>query len=900
MQIEELINSGFANRVLIEALYAKYQIDPWSLDQKWREVFDQLEIVYPTHNTSDAPDLKIKRLINAYRTFGHLFASVNPIAIAELTEPSQLKLETLGFCEEDLSKNYPTQGFLSKESAPLQEIVSSLQTTYCGNIGIEYKGVQNPDIKEWLQSQVEPNRLKAPLNIEQKKIILQHLNKSELFEVFLHTKYVGQKRFSLEGCESLIPIISALIETGSDLGLREFYIGMAHRGRLNLLSNIMQKSYAQIFSEFEEGYIPASFEGSGDVKYHKGFYSTLTTTNGHRVNIALTPNPSHLESVYPVVEGQVRALQTVQEDLQKEHSVPLIIHGDAAVSGQGVVYETMQMIDLKGYCTGGSIHIVINNQVGFTTLPKDSRSTHYCTDIAKAFDVPIFHVNAEDPEACVYVANLAIEMRQKFHIDVFIDLLCYRKYGHNESDEPAFTQPLEYQLIRTKKPIREIYRDHLIQQGVLERQMAQALEEEFKASLQEARSGTQGLEIEKNGPCPFQNNKESSLFQAVETGVSIERLKEIGCALSRIPEGFVIHKKLERLVAERLEMSEGRKSLDWGMGEAFAFATLLWEGTSVRISGQDSCRGTFSHRHALWVDQEKEKGYFPLKHLCEGQGLFDVFNSPLSEFAVLGFEFGYSIAGSKTLVIWEAQFGDFCNGAQVVIDQYISTSEMKWGQKSNLVLLLPHGYEGQGPEHSSARMERFLMLCGNQNMIVANPSLPVQFYHLLRRQIVKPCLKPLIVFTPKGLLRHPECVSDLNDFAKGSFQEILDDPEKPVNVEKLVFCSGRIYYDIIAERRLRNVQNMAVVRIEQLYPFHFDQVEKIVEKYVGFKECFWVQEEPENMGAWYFMRPMLKPLLQPVYIGRPRSASPAVGSFALHKKEHAEIMDSLFGVKIKG
>jgi len=919
MTLEELLHSGFGNERLIESLYLKYLANPWSLDKKWRDLFNEVEkarvpskspiiSLSGTDKTQQQPprtglavidqnapaDLRVYHLIQAYRMYGHLMAHVNPISVAEIKVPWQLELGALGFQHEELSKPFPTNGLMTHSEALLKEIIAVLHDIYCGTIGVEYMGTQNPQLEIWLQERIEPNRFKIDLTIEQKKMILDELNKSELFEVFLHTKYVGQKRFSLEGGETAIPILGALVETGAELGLQTFVLGMAHRGRLNVLANILQKSYAQIFSEFEEGYIPVSFEGSGDVKYHKGFSSSITTQNGHRVNVALAPNPSHLEAVDPVVQGQARALQ---EKEGKNHILPILIHGDAALSGQGVVYETMQLYNLEGYSTGGTIHIVINNQIGFTTIPQDARSTHYCTDIARTFNAPVFHVNAEDPEACVFATNLAVELRQKFHCDVFIDLMCYRKYGHNEADEPAFTQPLEYQQIRKKKPIRELYRDHLIKQGVLERQIVEELEEEFKQALQTALKKNQ-IPSKPSSYKVIERPDANAIFEQVKTGVAKKRLEEIGKQLSQIPPGLVLHRKLEKVIRERLEMAKGEKPIDWGMAETLAYATLLWEGNHVRLSGQDCCRGTFSHRHALWMDQEKERGYFPLKHLKEGQGKFHVFNSPLSEYAVLGFEFGYSIASSSALVVWEAQFGDFCNGAQVIIDQFLSTCEMKWGQKSGIVLFLPHGYEGQGPEHSSGRMERFLSLCGEQNMIVVNPTNPAQLFHLLRRHILKPMEKPLVVFTPKGLLRHSECTATLKELSDNSFQEFIDGKENPKGAKTLVFCCGRLYYDLLNERKKRKIKDMAIIRVEQLYPFHEHRARQMIKKYQGFERICWVQEEPKNMGAWSFIHPRLRRLpgvgQKLEYVGRPRGASPAVGSFALHKKEHAEIMMSVF------
>jgi len=901
-------NANATNIPILEDLYEQYLDNPESVDPSWQQAFAGLNqsVVAPSGEAGPVPvefvsapgDLRIYHLIEAYRSYGHLMAKINPIAVQARKVPWQLKLENLGFLEGELSQLFPTCGLLSTKKAPLKDIIDILQSIYCGQIGVEYMGLQSPELEEWLQEHIESSRFKVELSIDQKKMILQHLNKSELFEVFLHTKYTGQKRFSLEGSETLIPILASIIDSGSHLGLEEVVIGMAHRGRLNVLSNILNKSYADIFSEFEEGYVPLSFEGSGDVKYHKGFSAQIATNGRKKVQVDLAPNPSHLEAVDPVVEGEAYAKQILRGDSEKKEVIPILVHGDAAVAGQGVVYETLQMYRLKGYSTGGTIHVVVNNQIGFTTLPEDGRSTRYCTDIARTFGAPVFHVNVEDPEGCIYAANLAVELRQRFHCDVFIDLNCFRKYGHNEGDEPAFTQPLEYQLIRKKKPIRELYRDDLIHQGVLEREMAEALEEEFKDSLQEAKAGIAIPKMKKpkkEAPEPIKREK---LFKPVKTGVNKATLQELSEHICFVPEDFNIHRKLTNLMKDRLAMAQGQRPLDWGMAELLAYASLLWEGTPIRLAGQDSCRGTFSHRHAMWKDQVAERAYFPLKHLKKGQGRFDVVNSHLSEYAAMGFEYGYSIANPTALVLWEAQFGDFCNGAQIVIDQFISTSEQKWDQKSGLVLLLPHGYEGQGPEHSSARMERFLTLSGDDNMRVVNPTTPSQLFHLLRRQIVQGFRKPLIVFTPKGLLRHPECVSPLEALSKECFEEILDDPEAPKKVKKVLLCSGRIYYDLIAERRKLKSPDMAIVRVEQLYPLDTERLKKLASGY-SLKDWIWVQEEPSNMGAWNFIRPFLSEIKPKdcclSYVGRERSASPAAGSFALHKKEHAEIVNALFG-----
>lgn len=951
LDLDALLDSGFLSLDLIEEHYARYKQDPSSVDENWRGLFKKLEVsedqspkytsaastaTKPAPSAPPVPsdfstptlvpegvagrsvlyhprveiaapgaDYRVRDLIEAYRVYGHLAALTNPITMKPLEEPEQLKFENYGFSKQDLSAYFPTFGLFEEEEAPLLDIINALKSTYCDRIGVEYIGIHSAELEKWLQQQVEHKRFRLNFTIEQKQMILKLLNKSELFESFIHTKYVGQKRFSLEGAETLIPMLAAMIDYGAIHGVDEYVFGMSHRGRLNVLCNIFDKSYADIFSEFEEGYIPASVEGSGDVKYHKGFYSEVKTIHGHQVSLTLTPNPSHLESVNPVVEGMVKGRQLLRGDKEQQKVLPLLIHGDAAVSGQGIVYETMQFNNLEGYATGGTIHIVINNQIGFTTVPKDSRSTRYCTDIARIFGAPVFHVNAEDPEGCVYAAQLALEMKQQFKCDVFIELMCYRKYGHNETDEPAFTQPIEYQVIRKKQPIREIYRDLLVQQGAVEKHVAEDLEAEFKSALQAALkakkilSKESGLKSEKSTA-----SENAEIFQHIQTGVPKELLQEIGALICHVPPKLVLHPKLAVLQKERLAMlqdSETKRGIDWGMGELLAYGTILWSGTDIRLSGQDSCRGTFSHRHAVLMDQVKEEGYIPLKHLKPEQGRFDVYNSPLSEFAVLGFEYGYSVACQDALVIWEAQFGDFCNGAQVVIDQYLSSAEQKWSQKSGLTLFLPHGYEGQGPEHSSGRMERFLTLAGDNNIQIVNPTTPAQLFHLLRRQVMRPLHKPLVVFTPKGLLRHPACISHLEDFIKGSFQEIIDDPTPPKRSRRLVLCCGRIYYDLIVEREKNGVEDMSIVRVEQLYPFDIERLKNVVSGCSGLKECLWVQEEPSNMGGWNFMRPILRELLpkeiELSYVGRTRSASPAVGSYAMHKKEHAAIMDSIFGNK---
>lgn len=894
---------NYGNLDLLDALYETYCANPADVPAPWRRYFETVDgkpSVQQHLPAQSVVDMRVPNLIEGYRLYGHLAAKVNPIAVEEEPWPEELELEAYGFEPSDVHKQFPTYGFLDTPTATLEQIEVALKETYCDKIGIEYMDLQSPELERWLQERIEPNHFTVKLSIDQKRMILQQLNKSELLEVFIHTKYVGQKRFSLEGGETLIPMLEAIIERGGQLGVEEVVIGMAHRGRLNVLSNILNKSYSDIFSEFEETYIPQSFEGSGDVKYHKGYFSEVKMEDGHKIQITLAPNPSHLEAVNPVVEGQARAKQVHRGDGDKTHVIPVLVHGDAAVAGQGIIYETLQLYALDGYSTGGTVHLVINNQIGFTTLPKEGRSTRYCTDIARAFGAPVFHVNAEEPESCVFATYLALELRQKFHCDVFIDLNCYRKFGHNESDEPAFTQPLEYQLIRKKKPIREIYRDDLINQGVLERAMAESLEEEFKVSLGEAlKKAKEPLETKDKTSLP--QAKHLPLFEPVETGVDAQTIRQVADALCMVPEGFVIHRKLQKLLEDRLLMvrEDDPKPMDWGMAENLAYGTLLWSDFDVRLSGQDCGRGTFSHRHAVWMDQERERAYCPLQHLKPEQGRCSIVNSPLSEYAVLGFEYGYSLASRKALVLWEAQFGDFSNGAQIMIDQFITSAEQKWGQSAPLTLLLPHGYEGQGPEHSSARIERFLTLCGNDNIFVCNPTTPAQLFHMLRRQVIRPFKKPLIVFTPKGLLRLPECVSSIDDLTHGSFQEILDDPNPPENARRILFCSGRIYYDLAKLREEHQDKTTVLIRVEQLYPLHEERLKEIIGSYKGVQQYVWVQEEPHNMGAWHAISSHIQKLLPQgevlAFVGRPRSASPAAGSYGKHKKEHQQIVDQLFG-----
>lgn len=883
------------NLPLIEALYQSYSENPESVDASWRHFFEGIDfakILYERGRKEevDRSSLRILGLIQSYRRYGHLLAHFNPLEEGE-KEIAWLELQQLGFAESELDQPFPTLGFCGKKEATLREILAALGAIYCGRIGFEYMDLGNPELELWMQKRIEPTLSIHP-SIEEKHLILEHLNKSEVLETFIHTKYLGQKRFSLEGVETLIPMLAEILSLGADLGVEEWIFGMAHRGRLNVLANILNKPYEMIFQEFEDN-IPLSFEESGDVKYHKGFSADVKTAKGKAIHIHLAANSSCLESVDPVVLGQTHARQQSQN--KKESIGSLLIHGDAALAGQGVVYESLQFCRLPAYEVGGTLHIVINNQIGYTTPPEEGRSTRYCTDIGKGFGAPVFHVNAEDPEGCIFAARLALEIRLKFRSDVFIDLNGYRKYGHNEGDEPGFTQPLQYRNIRSRKPIRELYSEELAQQGHLEQKMAEALEMQFKTTLNEALAKAKGGG-KKGGKKEVPPHKEA-IFESFSTKVELPLLQQVGRAILQIPQGFHLNPKLEKLLEERRSMLEGKRGVDWGMGESLAFATLLWQTIPVRLAGQDASRGTFSQRHSFLFDQEDGRSYCPLSHLKEEQARFDAINSPLSEFAALAFELGYTWGDPKSLVLWEAQYGDFVIGAEIPIDHYITAGEQKWGRFSSLSLLLPHGYEGGGPEHSSGRIERFLQLSAQHNIQVVYPTTPAQYFHLLRRQALRPLKKPLIVFTPKGLLRLPAFVSPISDFAEKGFEEILDDPAPPKTLKRLFLCTGKIYYDLLATRD--SFPDAAIIRLEQLYPLHVARLQKLFAKYKAVSECCWVQEEPENMGAWEFLRPVffeLLPASMPLrYVGRIRSAATATGSLNQHKKEQQSILQALKG-----
>lgn len=883
--------ANLANITYIEQLYAQYVIDPESVEKSWQYFFEGMALGSalkgPTTEGKGSSDMRVMRLINAYRAHGHKGAAFNPLAkeMASFDHVKELQLETLGFKQEELAQVFPTCGFLKENEAPLSTIVDALQKTYCGAVGFQFMGVE---ARPFLQEMIEPY-FQFPLSREEKIDILHNLNKAETMESFIQMKYPGQKRFSLEGGETLIPMMMEIIHEGSDQGVEQMVLGMSHRGRLNVLANILGKDYGKIFAEFEGSYIPDSFEGSGDVKYHKGYAGDIPTKEGKSVHVSLCANPSHLEAVDPVVEGTARAKQELNFEGNTEKVVPILIHGDAAIAGQGVVYETLQFSKLSGYATGGTIHLVINNHIGFTASPEETKSTRYCTDIAKGFGAPIFHVNGEEPESAVAAAKLAVRVRQQFGCDVFLELNCHRKYGHNESDEPAFTQPQEYRQIKQKENIRLLYRNRLIKEGILQQEEADKIEGDFKACLEQALN-------DKETKKPAEQKAKGSLLDPIETKVSKERLIELTKKFTTVPEGFRINPKLKRLLDDRLKMITGEeKTIDWGMAEHLAYATLLTDKIHVRLSGQDCGRGTFSHRHAALTDQETGERYYPLAHLSDSQAPFDVYNSPLSEYAVMGFEYGYSLAYQEALILWEGQFGDFANGAQIIIDQFIVSAEQKWNRLSPLTLLLPHGYEGQGPEHSSARIERFLQLAGNDSLTLITPSTAAQHFHALRRQGITPTKKPLVIFTPKALLRYPPSMSAPDEIANGAFQEIIDDSLDPKKVSRLLVCSGKVYYDLIENR---NDDKTAIVRIEQLYPLYEEKLKTILSRYAHVTDIRWVQEEHENMGPYWYIRPHLENALSKKqvlrYVGRKISASPAAGSGALHKKELAELLKEAF------
>jgi len=929
------------NAPYVEELYESYLNNPGSVSEQWRSYFDSMQVVPAadgnpqTRDIAHAPIVEsfaerakagtlqprvmggdaatarkqvyVQQLIAAYRFLGSRWANLDPLKRQERAQIPELETAFCDFTEGDQANIYSSaNAFFGFESAPLREILGALRETYCGNIGAEFMYISDPAQKRWIQERLESSRAKPQFSDEKKKRILDRLTAAEGLEKYLHTRYVGQKLFSLEGGESFIASMDEIIQHGGTQGIQEFVIGMAHRGRLNVLVNTLGKMPSELFAEFEGHH--AEDLPSGDVKYHQGFSSDVSTPGGP-VHLSLAFNPSHLEIVNPVVEGSTRARQDRRGDAEGRQVLSVVVHGDAAFAGQGVVMETLNLAQTRGYGTGGTVHIVINNQIGFTTSdPRDSRSTIYCSDVVKMIEAPVLHVNGDDPEAVVFATQMAMDFRAQFSKDVVVDIVCFRKLGHNEQDTPALTQPLMYKRIGEHPGTRKLYADKLEAQGVLSSGDGDRLVKEFRAALDEGRLTSDPVISNFKSKLavewmPLLNRKWSD---AADTAVPITELRRIAEKITTVPQSLKLHPLVEKVIADRRAMGQGDLPLDWGMGEHMAFASLVAAGYAVRLSGQDSGRGTFTHRHAVLHDQNRERwdsGYYiPLEHVADDQGPFRVIDSVLSEEAVLGFEYGYATAEPNALVIWEAQFGDFVNGAQVVIDQFISSGESKWGRSCGLTMMLPHGYEGQGPEHSSARIERFLQLCAENNMQVCQPTTPAQIFHVLRRQMIRPFRKPLMIMTPKSLLRNKEAVSSLQELAKGGFQTVIGETHAGIDakaVRKIVICSGKVYYDLTGARRERELADVAILRVEQLYPFPHKALEAEMRKYPGATQVVWCQDEPQNQGAWFFVQHHIQDALKDgqrlTYAGRPASASPAAGYYDKHYAQQKELLTAALG-----
>jgi len=895
------------NAEFIEEQYKRWKADPSSVSRDWCFFFEGFELA-----ASGAPEIaegddeqhllkqsRVEALIYRYRDLGHLLACLDPLAACP-TEHPLLALEAFNLSPQDLDREFFTRRFTASRHAPLKEIIQALKETYCRSIGVEFMHLQDPSERRWLIDRMEPFRNRPDLEPAAKQRILNSLVRAALFEQFLNKKYIGVTRFSLEGGDALIAALDFLIQHLSTSGCREINLGMAHRGRLNVQANILQRPYEEIFSEFESCYNPEEMVGAGDVKYHNGYLADFKTTANQQLRVFLMNNPSHLESVNPVVEGFARARQDRIGDHSSAQVVPLLIHGDAAFAGQGIVAETLNMSQLEGYKTGGTIHIVINNQIGYTTLPEDARSTRYSTDIAKMLMVPIFHVPGENPEAVVHVIRLAADYRREYSKDVVIDLVCYRRYGHNEGDEPYFTQPGMYDRIRQRPSLHQLYADQLISDGFIRQEALDKMADETNRLLEKAYDSVHGSECsfpESRFYEEWEDISAAYTHEPIGTAIDKDLLLSLAKKLNTVPDHFNINPKLQRLLTKRLESVAQGKGIDWANAEALAFASLLKEGISVRLSGQDSGRGTFSQRHSVLVDIQNETRHLPLNSIDAHQARFYVYDSLLSEAGVLGFEYGYSLARPDSLVLWEAQFGDFVNNAQSIIDLFIASGETKWQRFSGLVLLLPHGYEGMGPEHSSARLERFLQLCAGDNIQVSNPTTPAQYFHLLRRQVKARFRKPLIVMTPKSLLRHPLAVSKIEDLAAGHFQPVLDDPAGSKPAKTVLVCSGKIFYELLQNRNELDKTDVAIVRLEQFYPFPESQLKKIFQKYRQAKKWFWVQEEPQNMGGWQFVQPRIDAASGQSfrYIGRKAASSPASGFPGLAKLEQQAIVAQALG-----
>ena len=895
------------NAEFIEEQYKRWKADSTSVSHDWRFFFEGFELA-----ASGAPKAsggfdeqqllrqsRVESLIYRYRDLGHLLACLDPL-VACPTEHPLLTLQAFNLSPQDLDREFFTRRFAASRHAPLREIIQALKDTYCRSIGVEFMHLQDPSERRWLLDRMEPVRNRPDLKPADKQRILHSLVRAAIFEEFLNKKYIGVTRFSLEGGDALIPALDFLIHHLAESGGREIILGMAHRGRLNVQANILQRPYQDIFSEFESCYNPEEIVGAGDVKYHNGYLADLKTADNQSLRILLMNNPSHLEAVDPVVEGFARARQDLTGDNGTAQILPLLIHGDAAFAGQGIVAETLNMSQLDGYKTGGTIHLIINNQIGYTTLPENARSTRYSTDIAKMLMVPILHVHGEDPEAVLHVCRLAADYRREFGKDVVIDMVCYRRYGHNEGDEPYFTQPRMYDRIRRRPSLHQLYADQLISEGIVSRDDLDKMAKTINSQLEKAYDSIHGSQ------CPFPESRFYEKWESISadythdpvaTGVEKDVLVLLAKKLNTLPEDFNLNPKLQRLLKKRLESVEQGNGIDWANAEALAFASMLKEGFSIRLSGQDSGRGTFSQRHSTLVDIRSEKHHVPLNSIDPDQARFYVYDSLLSEAGVLGFEYGYSLARPDSLILWEAQFGDFVNNAQSVIDLFIASGESKWQRLSGIVLLLPHGWEGLGPDHSSARLERFLQLCAGENIQICNPTTPAQYFHLLRRQIKVSFRKPLIVMTPKSLLRHPLAVSGINDLSDGHFQAVLDDPDTQQEAKNVIFCNGKIFYELYKRRLdLKNTYT-AIVRLEQFYPVPEAQIKKTAEKYRGVKNWFWVQEEPENMGGWHFIQPYLYDISGNsfAYIGRKASSSAASGFHTIYKQEQEAIIEQAIG-----
>ncbi len=907
------------NADLLESNYERWRQDPASVDTVWSAFFEGFELGNAsskngTGQSTAAPrsgtepsavdglwQTKVDHLVQTYRSLGHLKAHTNPLS-ANPPEAPLLELSALGFTGADLDRPVSTSLFRNGQTLSLRELIANLESVYCRHIGAEFSHIENPAVREWLREKFEAVATVAVPAETQRRMIRQILS-VESFEKFLHTRFVGQKRFSIEGGESLMVALYGILENCPHHKLEEIVMGMAHRGRLSVINDFLQKPVSVMFAQFSENYMPDTVAGDGDVKYHLGYKTKRQLENGYEVSVRLASNPSHLEAVNPVVQGMARARQHVRGDSSdRSRVVSVLIHGDAAFAGQGVVAETLNMSQLEGYRTGGTVHLVVNNQIGFTTSPADARSSRYCTDVAKMISAPVFHVNGDDPVAVRACAELALDYRQTFKSDVVLDIVCYRRHGHNEGDEPLFTQPVMYREISAHPTLGTLYRQTLLGNGILSSEQAAELDREFEARYEsafaEVKAAEQNKELNKFSHSNSVFQPEFS-HQPADTAISKNVLDQVCKALTTLPDGFRMLPRLKKFFLEkRQQVWKDGHGFDWAFGEALAFGSLLAEGTPVRLSGQDCRRGTFSHRHAVLYDETNRERYTPLQHVAENQGRFNVYNSLLSETAVLGFDYGYTLHYPELLCLWEAQFGDFCNGAQIIIDQFLSAGESKWQRPSGIVLLLPHGYEGQGPEHSSGRLERFLQLAAEENIQVCNFTTPAQYFHALRRQMKRNFRKPLIVMTPKSLLRAPECVSTEADFTSGHFQEILPGPLSVAanKVSRVVLCSGKVYYDLLKHRDAHNLADVALVRVEQLYPLHTEKLSEILKSFSKAKTFVWCQEEPENMGAWRYIRNQLSDLLgKPVhYAGREASASPAVGALALHKIEQHALIEAAF------